>query len=332
MESNMLLITENPQVGKPFICTIKLSQLIKAFNDGSLTNYERNRGTREGEVLTINSAPYKSMKENGFHLAGFGCLSIAKFGEENYVFADGHSRFAAVLKYCDGLDLDEKRKMLNSEIAVSFIHAEEHLSTYQKCGLARRQSGSQKILNIDMVPGHTIYRFLKANGMAHTDLPKHLNQALYHVLYATNLLPVGQEITMVEVIRKSQMAEKQKDKLATDDVDRLKSHVVEKVGNALKWYMGLIERSHEYNAKLRTSKEIVTLVQQAGMMQYMILDFMGNKTVTNYSYNDILKMIDSTKFARIKEEASRVARRNEAIRGTLELNDLLRKTVRIVNS
>lgn len=327
-----MLIKGIPQPKHPTSLQIKVGDLLDLYERGVIFDYSKNRGTRPGKKLTINKGPLKSMKEHGFEPGGFGAMTIAKHSEDEYEIADGHSRLNALVKYLEELSLPDQRHIRGMKVSVVIINGDEHAKAYQLNGMQKSQTGREKILNTDTVAGSTVERMLKHHKLENST-PDGWWQPIYHILYTCNRQFKEHgitRITMQDVKQQTQSAEKQKDVLVVQGKTYLADPVKTIVGDAVRWYLGLIDEiaNHSFEV-MGIEKEIEKLLNQNGMMQFFILDFIGDKIVTTRKYSDILNtMGDPGKLLRAKGAASAVARRNEAAVGVSTLETLLKKQTR----
>jgi len=327
-----MLIKGIPQPKHPTSVQIKVGDLLDLYESGVIFDYAKNRGTRPGKKLNINSGPLKSMKEHGFEPGGFGAMTIAKHSENEYEIADGHSRLNALIKYLGELLPQDQRSIRGMKVSVVVINGDEHAKAYQLNGMQKSQTGREKILNTDTVAGSTVERMLKHHKLENLT-PDGWWQPIYHILYTCNRQFKDHgitRITMQDVKTQTQSAEKQKDVLVVQGKTYLADTVKAIVGDAVKWYLGLIDAVDNHPFRDTGSpKEIIKLLNQNGMMQFFILDFIGDKLVTTRKYKDILNTMDNPgKLLLIKGAASVVARRNEAAAGVSTLETLLKKQTR----
>ena len=307
---------------EPKIVSVKMSVLIKAYEEGMLMDYAKNRGTQEGEPLVINSSPFKSMKTVGFKREGFGSLTIAKMGNGEYLLADGHSRFSAARRIVqESTSKADVNYILDTDVTVTFINENEHSTAYAIHGENKSQTGRQRILNTDYVPGATIVRILKKNNR---ELDQRLWQVFFHTVYAYQQVSIKGRgtVSMADVRRFTSSAN-----------SMTKQHI-----NSSKWYLSqelydvcesVIERYERFvwylsdkNNPLPDREVLLKLMKQGGMFQYIALDVMSGKNITDVGASHLIKRISSN-ISDVRSLASKIARRNEAISAVLELDSLL---------
>jgi hypothetical protein len=321
----MTLLSGIVKENEPKVVSVKMSTLIKAYEDGILKDYAKNRGTQEGEKLVVNVSPYKSMKTVGFAREGFGSLTIAKMSDKDYLMADGHSRFSAVRKIVEESESEhDVNHILDTSVTVTFINGNEHSTAYAIHGENKSQTGRQRILNTDYVPGNTIVRILKTNGR---DLEPRLWQVFFHTVFACQqATKAGKIVDMEDVRRYTGSANNLTRQHISSSKWRLSHELYDVCESVIERYERVV-MFLEGDKTLSDKEVLLKLVRQAGMFQYIALDVMSGKNITDVKPSELVRRI-STNISDVRSLASKIARRNEAIGAVPELDALLKPRTR----
>ncbi|NJO48277.1 MAG: hypothetical protein HC840_01015 [Leptolyngbyaceae cyanobacterium RM2_2_4] len=162
-----------------FISTMKLGDLIKYMKDGTIVDYQNNRG--DGKV---NIGKVKKIA-NSFDVNKLGTITISQFRDGTYKKADGHHRTAAMLLKDSGEygtpPLEESD--LLKEVSVHIIPEEEFMNVYSGLNTANGHSSRAKILNKDLGVGSLVDSILQLQKIE-SSVQKKFYTAIARCVYA----------------------------------------------------------------------------------------------------------------------------------------------------
>ncbi len=289
-------LTVNPAKGKPETVTLKVGDVLRAYRNGEIEDYSKNRGTVAGydelDGIKVNTSLRKQMRERGISAERLGTITVAAMGEGKYKIADGHSRISAML-YLLETEYDEDFSYIeNLPIVVTFVHGDTHLETYQSLNSGKPHSGANKVSNTDFIPGSIVHPLIEATGASLAGT--RMWQAVWHHIFAANKvyeISVNALYSFSSIKLYKGSADAFKDVFASQQTLMLAPEVLEKISAALVYYSNLQAYASNLCTTGAISKTVKTAICSVGCMHLILLDHYNQGVLTTQREDVLLLKI-----------------------------------------
>jgi hypothetical protein len=275
--------------------------LLKMYKTGALSDDEFNRSGR------FDKKRARDIAENFTHF-GFGQVTCG-FNDGKLELIDAHHRLGALVVMND--ELFNFNEIAQEVVAVRVIPSAYKLSTYKTLNSGKSHTGYEKINHPKMAVGSYSNEIInKAQDKAGPDskFNKQLTQNLMDLTLAYETH--GDSFDLDQLFAKRGVVTKHLNLSADRRSFSIDDSAVKKSADLTTKYLSLIC----YAESLDVKTEIVRLIKSPGFFLSFGLDYMTNgKILTGFSSQSNIKIVNkvnSNKFAKIKENTERVARRS----------------------
>lgn len=168
-----------------------IGELVNAVTSGSLTGFTENRGGGKNRLsISRCKKMAKKFKPNEIHQ-----LTLADFGNNNYVISVGHHRIGAMLEV---QDMNQLYGIADLPVSVAVVPSNELVSSYAVEGSAKGHTLKVKLMNKMMGFGKKIKNFLMAIDLSPVGglslLPNEPYVLIAKLLYAASTIVDPSEV------------------------------------------------------------------------------------------------------------------------------------------
>ena len=129
------------------IVTVKLADVIKAYTDGTISDYENNRG-----LVGIGKGRFKEIG-SVFNTASWGLVTICWFEDrQQYLLVDGHTRMGSLMYFAKN-NTSLSGDLLNRDLAFQLCPREEFFTRYAEVNNNKSHASAAVITNEDLPLG-----------------------------------------------------------------------------------------------------------------------------------------------------------------------------------